>query len=308
MARTCSPLRYPGGKSNLFHLVRAILRKNEIARGHYAEPFAGGAGLALMLLYSGEVSEIHLNDIDPAIAAFWRSVLNETDALVSLVQNTNVTIEERARQREIYFGGESQCDLELGFSAFFLNRVNRSGIIRTGGVIGGLSQKGKYLIDCRYNASDLADRIKRIAKYKSRIHFSSLDAKDFLALIDNQLPRRSLVYADPPYFNKGSELYTSSFQSGDHEDLRDSLTSISTKWMLTYDNVVNIRDIYSKYQQFPFNIYYSAQKKRLGDELLVASGDLDVRDAIEFFGTNARAKKSKESQRMLERQAPALNR
>lgn len=52
-----------------------ILRSNNLDRGHYVEPFAGGGGLALALLYKGDVGEIHLNDIDPAISALWRAML-----------------------------------------------------------------------------------------------------------------------------------------------------------------------------------------------------------------------------------------
>ncbi len=236
-----------------------------------------------MLLYSGEVCEIHINDLDPAIAAFWRSVLTRTEELISLIQTTKVTIEERSRQREIYFNGEAKDELSIGFSAFFLNRVNRSGIIRTGGAIGGISQKGKYLIDCRYNASELSERIRRIAKYRSRIHFSSMDARDFIKSIDGELPRRSLIYADPPYFKKGSELYTSFFRQNDHEEFRDSISSINSKWILTYDNVDEIKELYLRNKQFPFSVYYSAQTKRSGDELLVASDTLKVSEAVDAF-------------------------
>ncbi len=41
-------------------MVSAILRENKLDRGHYVEPFAGGGGLALSLLYKGDVGEIHL--------------------------------------------------------------------------------------------------------------------------------------------------------------------------------------------------------------------------------------------------------
>jgi DNA adenine methylase len=288
--RTCSPLRYPGGKSNLFKLVRSILRENNIGRGHYAEPFAGGAGLALMLLYSGEVSEIHLNDLDPAIAAFWRAVLTETEALIEKITVTEVTVEERANQRKIYLGEQSADDLDLGFSAFFLNRVNRSGIIRTGGVIGGLNQHGRYLVDCRYNKEDLINRIRRVAKYKARIQFTALDAQDFLKSIDGALPRRSLIYADPPYFKKGAELYTSSFRPADHLAFRDRLRSLSAPWMLTYDNCPEIEQIYSGFEQRAFNIYYSAQVKRSGAELLITDGKLDALGALETFGAAKRVR------------------
>jgi len=273
MARTASPLRYPGGKSSLLRLVSGILRLNRIDRGHYVEPFAGGAGLALSLLYKGDVGEIHLNDIDPAIAALWRAVLNHTDDLVELMHSTSVTIAERARQREIYFA-QPEDDVTLGFATLFLNRVNRSGIIRTGGVIGGLAQTGRYRLDCRFNKADIEARIRRIARYRTRIRFSSLDAGIFLERLAGQLPVRSLIYADPPYFVKGAELYTSSFRPEDHEEFRDRLLTIERPWILTYDNAPEIKKLYGSRRQFGFDLYYSAQTKRTGSELLVASAGL----------------------------------
>lgn len=275
MSRTASPLRYPGGKSALLNMVSTILRENKLDRGHYVEPFAGGGGLALSLLYKGDVGEIHLNDIDPAISALWRTMLSSPDDLIALMWSTPITIAERARQRQIYLSQDVD-QLKLGFSALYLNRVNRSGIIKTGGVIGGQQQTGDYLMDCRFNREDLAARIKRISKYSKRIHFSSMDARMFLREIDGRLPKRSLIYADPPYFAKGAELYTSAFQEEDHEGLRDSMLALSTPWILTYDNVPQITTLYQARRQFSFDINYSAQIKRVGKELLVASKGLRI--------------------------------
>lgn len=279
MSRTASPLRYPGGKSALLNMVSAILRDNKIDRGHYVEPFAGGGGLALSLLYKGDVGEIHLNDIDPAISALWEAMLSSADALIELMWSTPINIEERARQRQIYLTHDADR-LKLGFSALYLNRVNRSGIIKTGGVIGGQSQNGDYLMDCRFNRQDIASRIKRISKYAKRIHFSSSDARVFLREIDDKLPKRSLIYADPPYFAKGAELYTSAFGTGDHETLRDSMLALKSPWILTYDNVPQIASLYLARRQFSFDINYSAQIKRIGKELLVASKGLRVTDEL----------------------------
>ncbi len=158
-----SPLRYPGGKACMLELVASILRLNKLQHGHYAEPYAGGCGLALELLYGGHVSDIHINDIDSSIWAFWHCVLDRTDELVDLVQKTPVTVKEWLKQRDVHRIQDTKSMLELGFSAFFLNRTNRSGIISGAGVIGGLDQKGLYKIDCRYNADDLTRRIRRIA-------------------------------------------------------------------------------------------------------------------------------------------------
>src|SRR5580658_3869341 len=131
MSLATSPLRYPGGKTCMLGPVSRILRGNKLERGHYAEPYAGGCGLALSLLFSGFVSDIHINDIDRAIWAFWHSVLNETDEFIRLMEKTPVNIKEWKRQRRIIQSSETIDDpMKLGFAAFFLNRTNRSGIIK----------------------------------------------------------------------------------------------------------------------------------------------------------------------------------
>ncbi|MEQ9247546.1 MAG: DNA adenine methylase [Nitratireductor sp.] len=276
--RTSSPLRYPGGKSCLLDLTATIMRLNGVERGHYAEPFAGGCGLALSLLYSGLVAEIHINDLDPAIWAFWHSVLNDTDDLVEKILETPVTIDEWQKQREIHRNQSANDTLTLGFSAFFLNRTNRSGIIKGGGVIGGLDQSGNYKIDCRYNIEGLTRRIRRVARYKDRVHLTALDAIDFLADCAD-LPSNSLLFIDPPYFKKGPGLYTSFYKPTDHARLAAQVLQLTSPWIVTYDDVPQIRDLYRARSQFCFDIHYSLQEKRVGSELLIASQGLKLPEA-----------------------------
>lgn len=272
MTRTASPLRYPGGKSALHNLVSDILFANGLDGGHYAEPFAGGGGLALSLLFEGVVREVHLNDIDPAIAAFWRAILDHNDEICELIDSTSVTIDEWHEQKSIYADLQgSDDDLRLGFATLFLNRTNRSGIIKGAGVIGGLRQTGNYLLDCRFNKADLVKRIKRIAKYRHRIHFSQFDALDFLPSIEKTLPQRSLICADPPYYGKGANLYTSFYQAEDHAALAESMLKVKIPWITTYDNCSEIAGIYRLRRQYEFSVQYSAQTKRLGSELLIVS-------------------------------------
>lgn len=285
MSRTNSPLRYPGGKSALLGAVSSILKANRLDRGHYVEPFAGGAGLALSLLYKGDVAEIHLNDVDPAVAAFWRSVLENPDGLVELIHRAPVNLDERERQRQVYLSGAG-TDLDLGFATLYLNRVNRSGIIRTGGAIGGKSQTGKYLIDCRFNKLDLEARIRRIHRYRKRIHFYQSDAAEFIDTIEPLLPKRSLVYADPPYYAKGAELYTSSFTHLDHVRFRDRIVRLSAPWIVTYDDVSEIRQIYRGQPQQPFSLYYSAQHKRQGQELLISERSVSIPPIVNLAKTS----------------------
>ena len=280
MAQTHSPLRYPGGKSCLFPLISAILQENGLRLPHYAEPYAGGASLALALLFGGQVSDIHLNDVDAGIWSLWHSILNETDALVELIETVDVTVPEWRNQREIYRGKEISDPLKLGFATFFLNRTNRSGIIGTGGVIGGLAQEGNYKIDCRFNKDELIRRIKRIRKYRNRIHLTRLDALQFLKCDSGIFPKRTFLAIDPPYFAKGSSLYTSFYSPHDHADVARIILGLNHPWILTYDAAAEISALYKERPQFLFDIKYSLQTKRTGSELLIASRDLQLPEVV----------------------------
>ncbi|MCP5395413.1 MAG: DNA adenine methylase [Sphingomonadaceae bacterium] len=284
MARSNSPLRYPGGKSCLYDLTSHILRLNKLERGHYAEPYAGGAGLALTLLFQGHVSDIHLNDIDRSVWAFWDAVLNRTEDLIEMVQSVPIDMDQWHYQRDVYLNAQDFDDLTVGFSMFFLNRTNRSGIVKGAGVIGGLEQRGNYKIDCRFNRVELARRIERIGKYRSRIHLHRLDALDFMNWLDESLPARALFCIDPPYFNKGSSLYTSFYNPDDHAAVSQAVLGLQRPWILTYDNTPEISHLYKARRQFSFDVNYSVQTKRIGTELLVASKGLkmpsEVRDRL----------------------------
>ncbi|MBI2727423.1 MAG: DNA adenine methylase [Polaromonas sp.] len=268
MPVTNTPLRYPGGKSQLIPFVIEVLRRNDLFYGEYAEPFAGGSGIAIHLLLNNYVTKIYLNDFDPAIYAFWRSVLNHSEELCELVQRTDITIEEWKKQREIYAFPTGHTVVERGFSTLFLNRTNRSGIIKAG-VIGGLNQNGNYLLDCRFNRDDLILKIKRIAAVRSQVKLTRLDAVQFLHKVIPETGENTLVNLDPPYYEKGSELYTSFYKTEDHSTLAHAVEKIDRRWMVTYDDAPAIRQLYARFPRFTSDLNYSAQVKRVGTELLV---------------------------------------
>lgn len=275
MPTTDSPLRYPGGKSQLTPLVVEVLRTNDLFYGQYAEPFAGGAGIACTLLLDGYVSRIHINDLDPSIYAFWWSVVHEPEKFCRLISVTPVTIEEWHRQRALQ--GRADIDIvELGFSTFYLNRTNRSGII-LGGVIGGLDQKGDYPIDCRFHKVNLTKKVERIALHADEINVTNLDALDFLGTFDKRgLAAKTLINIDPPYYVRGPELYRNWFTDEDHKALAKSVGRIRPFWMVTYDSTVETRQLYAKYPSFSNSLRYTAQVKRAGIELLVVDPRLQL--------------------------------
>ncbi|MBS4642173.1 DNA adenine methylase [Aeromonas media] len=279
MPVTPSPLRYPGGKTAITPMVTSIIQANNLRTAHYVEPYAGGAGLALSLLFNNVISHIHLNDLDISIWSFWHSIINHTEEFIELINTTNVTIDEWHIQKDIQDKKESVDSLTLGFSSFFLNRTNRSGIIQKAGVIGGLEQKSKYTLDCRFNKSNLIEKIRKISSYSEFIHIYNMDAIDFIYNIEAR-GDRTFYCIDPPYFVKGQSLYTNFYEPNNHQDLAGVIGRIQGKWMLTYDYAEEIKQLYSNYRKFYFSLNYSAAEKKKGTELLVVSPRLRIPNSL----------------------------
>ena len=269
-----SPLRYPGGKNKLSAFIAKICIDNNI-KGHYIEPYAGGASVALFLLFENFVERITINDKDRAIYAFWHSVLNYTDQLCELIEKTEITIEEWRKQKNIQKSKEDAEILSLGFSTLFLNRTNRSGIINAG-VIGGIEQKGKYKIDCRFNKQEIIRRIKLIASQKNKIRLFNLDAIDLIDLIKTESDNaKSLFYFDPPYYLKGSSLYMNNYKESEHKIISEKIKSIKKyKWIVSYDNVKEIKNLYKDFPNKEFSFKHTAYVVREGKEILVFSKDV----------------------------------
>lgn len=280
MGFTFSPLRYPGGKSRLRRFMVDAISRNCLRDGHYFEPFAGGAGIAWALLLGDHVDHVHINDIDPAIYAFWLASLNEPDEFCNRLHEVTISLDEWNIQKQIYLDTSSGNQLDLGFATFFLNRTNRSGIIG-GGPIGGKSQNGKYKMDARFNRVDLAKRINRLASLRSRISIYMEDAIDFIEKEFRLGPERSFLFADPPYFGRGDDLYANPYSEEDHEALAKLLVSIREKsWILTYDDHPRIRELYHSINQISYGLSYSAQNRYKGTELLIISDGVAINTSL----------------------------
>lgn len=264
-----SPLRYPGGKNKLAKFIAKICVDNNI-HGHYVEPYAGGASVALFLLLEKKISKITINDHDRSIYAFWYSVLNYTNKLCKMIEDVEINIETWRKAKAIQKNKKNSSLIQLGFSTFFLNRVNMSGII-DGGLIGGIKQGGNYKMDCRFNKQELIKRIKEIAKFKKQIQLFNLDAIELIEKIKNESQnQQTIFYFDPPYYLKGPSLYKNSYDSDDHKRVSIEIKKIKTiHWIVSYDNTPKIKDLYKFVKNsFEFNLTYTAFCAKKGEEIL----------------------------------------
>ncbi|MCK5061275.1 DNA adenine methylase [Candidatus Parcubacteria bacterium] len=276
-----SPLRYPGGKNKLAKFIAKICIDNDM-NNHYVEPYAGGAAVSLYLLMENKVSKITINDFDRSIYAFWYSVLKSTKKFCNLIEETDITIENWQKAREIQKNKKKATLLELGFSTFFLNRTNMSGIINAG-VIGGIEQKGKYRINCRFNKRSLISRIKKIAEHKKNITIYNLNAIELIKKIQKKESHsQTIFYFDPPYYLKGSSLYVNYYNHADHKEIAKMIKKIKkSKWIISYDNTSQIQKIYSWVnKKIEYSVSHTAREAKAGKEILFFSKNLKIQKGI----------------------------
>lgn len=277
MSNVCSPLRYPGGKNCIFKFVSSLMLENGLKGFSYAEPFAGGAGLALRLLLEGYAESIHINDFDRAVYAFWATITERPGEFCEWIESVDISMANWWHYKGVIDSDYSQVDLfELAKAAFFLNRTNVSGIIK-GGPIGGYEEKGKYKLDARFTKKTLIKRIQRIAAVKDRISVTNLDALDFLQEMNQK--ENVFVYLDPPYYKKSARLYMNFYQDEDHQRLAEEVAGLSVPWMVSYDNQPFILDMYGDRQRLVYQLFQSTSNSA-GDEIVVFSDGLKYKEAI----------------------------
>ncbi|WP_052073428.1 MULTISPECIES: DNA adenine methylase [Porphyromonas] len=272
-----SPLRYPGGKNCIFPFVSRFFYENNLLGINYAEPYAGGAGLALRLLFEEYVNKIYINDLDRSIYAFWYCALNDSDRLCAWVESVDVSIDNWVYYKHIQRESDKFDLVSLAESTFFLNRTNVSGVIK-GGVIGGLEQKGKYKINARFNKEDLISKIQRISRFKNRIILSNLDGVEFIRRIDRK-KRDFFIYLDPPYYKKASDLYMNFYLDKDHKRLAKQIQRVKKRWMISYDNQDFIIKLYPNMKKVLYSLSQCVSN-RVGNEIFIFSEKVDFEKSI----------------------------
>jgi DNA adenine methylase len=272
-----SPLRYPGGKGKVANFVKLILLENDLVGCEYVEPYAGGASVALSLLFEEYVTHVHINDLNESVYAFWTVVLHDCEALCTRISSTEVTTDEWHRQRATLDSRDAP-DLDRAFATFFLNRTSRSGIIG-GGIIGGYDQTGAWMIDARFNRADLVRRIRKIARYRNRITVTRLDAAQY---IREELPTipEVLVYFDPPYYGKGEGLYQNFYRHDEHAEIADLVADLEVPWIVSYDATPQIAALYASFPSLAYDLKYSAQDRYQGAEAMFFSPSMRLPDVV----------------------------
>ncbi|HLG61740.1 MAG TPA: DNA adenine methylase [Ktedonosporobacter sp.] len=247
-----SPFRYPGGKTWivprirlwLSPLVRRAFGLTPIRPSLLLEPFVGGGSVSLAAATEHLVDHTIMVELDQDVAAVWQTILDEKQWqwLAHKIETFDLTTENV----KTYFARTNLSLQERAFKTILRNRVNRGGIIAPGAGLLKAGENGKGL-KSRWYPLTLKKRIQHIAEIRERITFIQGDGIAFL----RQYARRpdTIFFIDPPYTfagkKAGSRLYTHS--EIDHEKLFEVVNTLQGDFLMTYDNVEDIRQIARQY-------------------------------------------------------------
>jgi DNA adenine methylase len=207
------------------------------------------------------------------VYAFWKTILGDAEGFCRRIVRASLTVKEWRKQQAIFRDQQNQDIADVGFSLFFLNRVNRSGIL-SGGLIGGLAQRGDWLMDARFPRLELVRRVEAIAVKKDSIRLRNLDAERFIRTYVSKLPPSALVYCDPPYFEKADRLYLNHYLPDDHVRIAETIQRMRLPWVVSYDAAPAILECYKRRRQIQYGLQYNASKAYLGNEVFVFCDEL----------------------------------
>ncbi|QOD05835.1 DNA adenine methylase [Pseudarthrobacter sp. BIM B-2242] len=284
--RYSSPLRYPGGKARMAPWLTETFESLQWPMDVeiWLEPFGGGAGAALTALTAGNVPEAWIVEANPALAAFWTTVMSDGPALAARVERTVPTLalfQDSRQNVAAALGGEQVDPFELGLSAFILNRCSRSGMILPSvGPIGGKTQDGQHTIGARFNASALAERIRSVHALGDRFKVFAGDGISFLEDLQHSgVQDEVFCFVDPPYIGVGNDLYAIGMDDDLHQRLARALNRLTAPWLLTYDAHPQIPLLYPDSEIVEFDIPHTAGSSRVGREYLVLGPGMGLPEA-----------------------------
>ena len=244
-----SPFRYAGGK----FYARKLILEHIPTHTSYIEPFAGGGSI---FFAKEKVQNNQLNDLDENLVNTYLVIRDNPLQLIELLKKRNEN-ESRIpdflslgvdygqplpalKELHHFFKHEyiPQNNIERAFRWFYLNRTSYSGIMNYQNMYWGYGDKYSM------QPKNWAKNILRTSEKLQNVQITSFD---FETVIDNAIDG-ALIFVDPPYYNADQDkFYQCFFSKEDHIRLLNCLRRNSPRLsiFLTYDNVDDIKDMYS---------------------------------------------------------------
>lgn len=257
------PFRYPGGKFYALNLLRPFLC---VEHDEFREPFVGGG----TVFFNKPKSSFNwINDIDKELITTYQ-VMSNPILRKELVNALGKEIASKERWKEI-FCWKPKNSFEIALRYYYLNRTSFSGKL--------ISAAWGY----RPKRSLPPERWQeRILPCGSKLEGVKITNYDFEQVITAPSSGKQIfMFLDPPYFKPPKKKhYRNGFTIDDHMRLARVLKNTKYKFLLTYDDVDEIHNLYKWANINEVNFFYrvdnaqvQAGQRRLGFELVITNYD-----------------------------------
>lgn len=238
MAR--SPLSYIGGKNRLAKQIIEIFPQHTT----YAEVFAGGG----QVFFRKAPSKVEvLNDLDNEIANFYRICQNHYEELLryfkfvivsrswfDLLKRTDPSTLTDVQRASRYLYILKNC-----FASLVVNPVYHRNVTQPPG----------------FNLENLPQLIEKSHKRLERVQIECAPYEEILHRYDRA---GTLFYCDPSYY--GKKLYRHNFSHTDFEKLAERLGKLRGKFILSLNDVPEVRSLFRRFHIKEVELHYTAQK------------------------------------------------
>lgn len=277
-----SLIRYPGSKAKLVESILAAMPEEYVLpmftsdNLHYVEPFFGSGAVGFEVMKRlHHRARVTIADMDIGLFCLWLSVWKHADELKERIRKYRPSVESFYELKQL--DGEFTDTVDTGFRKLALHRISVSGFgVMAGGPIGGRKQEGAYTVGCRWKPAKMLLAVERyqklLGKFK-RLEILHSCVFKTLAGIDGDEP--AFIYLDPPYYEKGNQLYKHGFSEEQHAELASVLIKSRHLWAVSYDDHPAIRRLYHELHVRKLEVTYSnavcrSPSRRKHHEILIA--------------------------------------
>ncbi|NLL37673.1 MAG: DNA adenine methylase [Fretibacterium sp.] len=238
-------VKWVGGKRQLLSEITPLLPKKYT---FYCEPFLGGGAL----LFSLQPKRALVNDLNSDLMAVYEVIRDDVESLINLLEQHKNTKEHFYKARDMDRDKTAYAAMskaERAARTIFLNKTCYNGLFRVNASGEFNTPFGHYKKPNIVNAPVL----RAVSSYfkNSKIELRSEDFAQTL----KDVPRRGVVYLDPPYdpvsdtasftgYHKGG------FDRNEQKRLKESCDELSgrgVKFLLSNSATAFIRELYAGY-------------------------------------------------------------
>ena len=254
-----SPLAWVGGKSKLTATIIPLIPPHKC----YVEAFAGAA----WVLFRKPESKVEvINDINSDLVTLYRVIQNHLEEFVRYFKWSLVSRDEFARLQAV--PAETLTDIQRSARFYYLLRTAFGAKIV--GQCFGVASTSKPRLNLLRLEEDLSEAHLRLSR-------ATIENLPYESLIKRYDSKDTFFYCDPPYWNCENDYGKGLFDKTDFERLRDVLTTCQSKWLVSINNVPQIRELFKDYEFKEVKTSYSINKGETKPvtELLIANYKLD---------------------------------